>query len=100
TSLISLHDALSIYHYGIIVWQDFMYACSVYRLTDEFEQNVKQEAIDQIKRIRHHASLGIWCGNNEVEEAMEHWGWPKKADWRRDYIKLFEIILQIGRAHV
>ncbi|SFL53485.1 beta-mannosidase [Gracilibacillus orientalis] len=79
--------------YGIVVWQDFMYACSVYRLTDQFEQNVRQEAIDQIKRIRYHASLGIWCGNNEVEEAMEHWGWPKKADWRRDYIKLFEIIL-------
>ncbi|KAB8125598.1 glycoside hydrolase family 2 protein [Gracilibacillus oryzae] len=79
--------------YGLIVWQDFMYACSVYRLTEQFEQNVRQEAIDQIKRIRHHASLGIWCGNNEVEEAMEPWGWPKKADWRRDYIKLFEIIL-------
>ncbi|WP_163578852.1 beta-mannosidase [Gracilibacillus saliphilus] len=79
--------------YGIIVWQDFMFACSVYRLTEQFEQSVRQEAIDQIKRIRHHACLGIWCGNNEVEEAMEHWGWPKKADWRRDYIKLFEIIL-------
>ncbi len=79
--------------YGIIVWQDFMYACSVYRLTDEFKENAVQEAIDQIKRIRHHACLGIWCGNNEVEEAMEYWGWPKKADWRRDYIKLFEIIL-------
>ncbi|MFD2657352.1 beta-mannosidase [Gracilibacillus thailandensis] len=79
--------------YGIIVWQDFMFACSVYRLTEQFEQSVRQEAIDQVKRIRHHACLGIWCGNNEVEEAMEHWGWPKKADWRRDYIKLFEIIL-------
>ncbi len=79
--------------YGLIVWQDFMYACSVYRLTEEFEQNIREEAIDQIKRIRHHASLGIWCGNNEVEEAMEFWGWPKRSDWRRDYIKLFEIIL-------
>ncbi|MGN8647504.1 beta-mannosidase [Gracilibacillus sp. HCP3S3_G5_1] len=79
--------------YGIIVWQDFMFACSIYRLTEQFEQSVRQEAIDQIKRIRHHACLGIWCGNNEVEEAMEHWGWPKRADWRRDYIKLFEIIL-------
>lgn len=79
--------------YGLIVWQDFMYACSVYRQTEEFEQNIREEAIDQIKRIRHHASLGIWCGNNEVEEAMEFWGWPKRSDWRRDYIKLFEIIL-------
>ncbi|UOQ85042.1 beta-mannosidase [Gracilibacillus salinarum] len=79
--------------YGLVVWQDFMFACSVYRLTDSFEENVRQEAVDQIKRIRHHASLGIWCGNNEVEEAMEHWGWPKRSDWRRDYIKLFEIML-------
>ncbi|SER49235.1 beta-mannosidase [Gracilibacillus ureilyticus] len=79
--------------HGLIVWQDFMFACSVYRLTEHFTQNVQNEAIDQIKRIRHHASLGIWCGNNEVEEAMEHWGWPKKAEWRRDYIKLFEIML-------
>ncbi len=79
--------------YGIIVWQDFMYACSVYRLTKEFEDNAIKEAIDQITRLRHHACIGMWCGNNEVEEAMEYWGWPKKADWRRDYIKLFEIIL-------
>ncbi|GAA0290543.1 beta-mannosidase [Gracilibacillus halotolerans] len=78
---------------GILVWQDFMFACSVYPFTDSFVENVKQEAIDQIKRLRHHASLAIWCGNNEVEEAMEFWGWPKRADWRRDYIKLFEIIL-------
>lgn len=79
--------------YGLLVWQDFMFACSVYPGTDSFVDNVKQEAIDQIKRIRHHASLALWCGNNEVEEAMEFWGWPKRADWRRDYIKLFEIVL-------
>ncbi|WP_235988863.1 beta-mannosidase [Aquibacillus kalidii] len=79
--------------YGVVVWQDFMYACSVYELTEDFEENVKQEAIDNIKRIRHHASLGIWCGNNEVEEAMEYWGWPKDPSERRDYIKLFEFIL-------
>lgn len=79
--------------YGLVVWQDFMFACSVYELTETFEENVKQEAIDNIKRIRHHASLGIWCGNNEVEEAMEYWGWPKDPGHRRDYIKLFEIIL-------
>ncbi|SHM58238.1 beta-mannosidase [Gracilibacillus kekensis] len=79
---------------GIIVWQDFMFACSVYPMTEAFHQNVEQEAIDQIKRIRHHASLGIWCGNNEVEEAMEYWGWPDRKDWRDNYITLFEKTLK------
>jgi len=80
--------------YGLIVWQDFMFACSVYDLTKDFEATVKQEAIDNIKRIRHHASLGIWCGNNEVEEGWEYWGWPQTPKFRADYLKLFEIILR------
>ena len=80
--------------YGLIVWQDFMFACSVYDLTKDFEATVKQEAIDNIKRIRHHASLGMWCGNNEIEEGWEYWGWPQSAKFRADYLKLFEIILR------
>jgi len=79
--------------YGLIVWQDFMFACSVYDLSDGFERSVTQEVIDNIKRIRHHASLGLWCGNNEVESAWEDWGWPRHSKYRTDYIKLFEIIL-------
>ncbi|MEG0692391.1 MAG: glycoside hydrolase family 2 protein [Oscillospiraceae bacterium] len=81
--------------YGLIVWQDLMFACNVYNLTDEFEENIIAEAKDNVKRIRHHASLGLWCGNNEME-----WGW---RDWARldghrpkykaDYIKIFEMIL-------
>lgn len=76
--------------YGLIVWQDFMFACSIYELTESFEATVIQEAIDNVKRIRHHASLGIWCGNNEVEEAWENWGWPKDPKLRNDYMELFE----------
>ncbi|HJC44075.1 MAG TPA: glycoside hydrolase family 2 protein, partial [Candidatus Mediterraneibacter gallistercoris] len=49
---------------GLVVWQDFMFACSVYELTEEFEANIRQEFIDNITRLRHHASLGLWCGNN------------------------------------
>lgn len=79
--------------YGLIVWQDFMFACSVYDLTPEFEDTIKQEAIDNMKRIRHHASLGLWCGNNEVEEGWEHWGWPERSKFRTHYLKLFEIVL-------
>lgn len=82
--------------YGLIVWQDFMFACSVYDLTDEFKENIKQEAIDNIKRLRHHPSLGIWCGNNEVEEGWVHWGFektPNAPKLRTDYIKIFEVLL-------
>jgi beta-mannosidase len=53
--------------YGIIVWQDFMFACSIYPVDKEFIENVEQELADNIKRIRNHPSLGLWCGNNEVE---------------------------------
>ena len=79
---------------GIIVWQDFMFACSEYDLNDDFRKNVEQEVIDNMKRIRHHASLGIWCGNNEVEEAWVYWGIPGAGyKHKADYIKLFEFII-------
>ncbi|WP_078553183.1 beta-mannosidase [Bacillus alkalicellulosilyticus] len=78
---------------GLIVWQDFMFGCSVYNLSDDFKQSITQEAIDNIKRIRHHASLGLWCGNNEVEEAWVYWDFPKTPKHRTDYIKIFEVLL-------
>ena len=55
---------------GLIVWEDFMFACGVYDLTEEFEANIRAEFIDNVKRIRHHASLGLWCGNNEIEQFL------------------------------
>ena len=55
---------------GILVWQDFPFACAVYPYHEEFVDNVKEEAIQNIKRIRHHPSLALWCGNNEVEQLM------------------------------
>lgn len=79
--------------YGLIVWQDFMFACSEYALTQEFKETVVQEVVDNVKRIRHHASLGIWCGNNEVEEAWVYWGPPADPKHKGDYIKLFEFII-------
>ncbi|AOZ93124.1 glycoside hydrolase [Paenibacillus crassostreae] len=79
--------------YGLIVWQDFMFACAVYDMTDEFAANIKQEAIDNIRRLRHHASLGIWCGNNEIESAIVDWGFPKTEKMKEDYIKQFEVLL-------
>ncbi|MDR2057942.1 MAG: glycoside hydrolase family 2 protein [Dysgonamonadaceae bacterium] len=64
--------------YGILVWQDFMFACSVYPAEGEFLENVRHEAIDNIKRLRNHASIALWCGNNECLEAWFGWGWEKK----------------------
>lgn len=79
--------------YGLIVWQDLMYACAVYDMTEEFTDNIKKETIDNVKRIRHHASLGLWCGNNEMEMGWVYWDFPKTSKLRTDYIKQFEIIL-------
>lgn len=78
---------------GLLVWQDFMFACAVYNLTPEFEENIRAEFIDNIRRLRHHASLGLWCGNNEMEmfvESREYGCTPAQAS---DYIKMYEYIL-------
>ena len=55
--------------YGILIWQDFMFACSMYPGDNAFLDNVKQEAIDNVKRLRNHASIALWCGNNEIDAA-------------------------------
>lgn len=77
---------------GIIVWQDLMFACNVYDVTDAFLENCRQEIIDNVKRLRHHPSLGLWCGNNEIESGWNHWeSFQEQTMYlRADYIKLFE----------
>ena len=64
---------------GILVWQDFMFACSMYPGTSKFQSLVKQEVRQNVQRLRNHASLAVWCGNNENET-----GWFKK--WVMDGI--------------
>ena len=80
---------------GILVWQDFMFACSMYPGDKAFLDNVRHEAIDNVKRLRNHPSIVIWVGNNEIETAWAHWGWkdrlPNKI-WD-DYLKLFVRLL-------
>jgi len=79
---------------GLVVWQDFMFACAAYDVTPEFKENIRQEFIDNIKRIRHHASLGLWCGNNEMEwffEMKHHW--ITKHSEVRDYFIVFESLI-------
>ena len=70
--------------YGILVWQEFIFSCSAYPLYDpDFLENVRLEVVENVRRLRHRASLALWCGNNEME-----WGW---VDWnwnRSEYLDL------------
>lgn len=63
---------------GILVWQDFMFACTPYPHDPAFLKQVSEEVVYNIKRLRNHASLAMWCGNNEVGEGMKYWGWKRK----------------------
>nr|WP_320117401.1 glycoside hydrolase family 2 protein [uncultured Marinifilum sp.] len=65
---------------GILVWQDFMFACAMFPGNQEFLDNVKEEAKDNIKRLRNHPSIALWCGNNEILVAWNTWGWKKQAN--------------------
>lgn len=79
---------------GITVWQDFMFSCAAYpTFDDEFMANVKEEARQQIKRIRHHPSLALWCGNNELEQGLVGEAWTDTTMSWDDYKKLFDTML-------
>ena len=65
---------------GILVWQDFMFACAMFPGDEAFLENVRQEAIDNVKRLRNHPSIGLWCGNNEILAAWFGWGWKAKEE--------------------
>lgn len=84
---------------GVLVWQDFMYACAMYPGDDDFIANATQEAIEQVLRLRKHPSIALWCGNNENSEGWHRWGWQsglsdseKTAVWR-SYRVLFKEVL-------
>ncbi len=78
---------------GIIIWEDFMFACSAYRLTEKLEKTIRAEISDNIKRMRNHACIALWCGNNEIESMWEGWGIPKDDEAKADYVRLFEKII-------
>ena len=75
---------------GIYVWQDFMFAGSMYPADKLFMQNVKEEVRQQILRLRHHPCIVLWCGNNEIDEAWHNWGWQTQFNLHNeDSIKIW-----------
>jgi len=86
-----LYESESFYdlcdRYGILIWQDFIFACGVYPEDDDFAENVRIEAIENVRRIRHRASLALWCGNNEMEQGWVDWGWNKPAEATNQRLK-------------
>ncbi len=86
---------------GILVWQDFMFSCAMYPGDSAFMESVKQEAIDNVIRLRNHPSIALWCGNNEVDNGWKDWGWQKQLKYSKedslkvwnDYKALFHEIL-------
>ena len=65
---------------GILVWQDFLFACGNYPASTDFMENVKNEVDQQLTRVGHHASLALWAGNNEDYMVAERWGWDLDMD--------------------
>ena len=89
---------------GLLVWQDLMYACAFYDMTPEFDRSIRLETEQNIKRLRHHASLALICGNNEMEQFMcdalrttmqgdKYSYGPKEYHHYADYVKMFEYVL-------
>ena len=84
---------------GIVVWQDFMFGCTTYPHDSVFLSRVAAEVKYNIRRLRNHACLAMWCGNNEVLEGMENWGWSKRytpevfEDMKEGYRMLFQELL-------
>lgn len=77
---------------GILIWQDFMFACSLYPTNPEFLQSVKKEVAQQVRRLHHHPSVVIWAGNNENEAALKDNWYGSSSNYslyKSDYIKLY-----------
>ena len=85
--------------FGILIWQDFMFACAPYPHDPLFLQRVEAEAKYNIRRLRNHACLALWCGNNEIFEALRFWSWRQRLspemyeEKKKGYKILFEDLL-------
>lgn len=85
--------------YGILIWQDMMFACAMYPGDEQYLENVFREVIDNVKRLRNYASLALYCGNNENEIAWWQWGWKElysediQATYEKDLHNLFYVTI-------
>lgn len=86
---------------GMLIWQDFMFAGAMVPGDAVFEANVKEEAIEQVTRLGKHSCIALWCGNNEINEAWNNWGFKSEIQMKagvndkiwNDYLKIFDTIL-------
>ena len=86
---------------GILVWQDFMFAGSLYPDDVEFKENITAEVTENIERLRSHPCIALWCGNNEIEVAWKNWGWQDQYSYSvqdsieiwNNYISVFQELL-------
>lgn len=86
---------------GILVWQDFMFAGAMYPADDRFLRNVTTEVDEQVKRLRNHPCIALWCGNNEVEEAWFNWGWQKQLGMSaKDSLFIWEAYQKLFRQQI
>lgn len=92
---------------GIMVWQDFMFACSLYPTEGELLDNIRREAEDNVRRLRNHPSIAIWCGNNECLEAWYNWGLKRRYEkqgvadtiWRQYEALYHEVLPEVMAEH-
>jgi beta-mannosidase len=84
--------------FGLLIWQDFVFACGIYPEDDAFAENVRVEAVENVRRLRHRASLALWCGNNEMEQGWVDWKWnnpdqPVVQSLKSGYDRMFHHLL-------
>lgn len=78
---------------GLVVWQDMLFACALYAFTPEFRASIEAETRDNVRRLRHHACLALWCGNNEMEQAIVEWAIGESPEQRLEYLEVYESML-------
>ncbi len=85
---------------GILVWQDFMFACALYPDNRDFIRNIQIEAIQNVIRLRNHPCIALWCGNNEIDEGWKNWGWQKQYGYTaKDSAEILEKLPWYFRWH-
>ena len=91
---------------GILVWQDFMFACQTYEVDSAFLANIRQEAIDNVRRLRNHACMAVYTGNNEEQDVWFGWGGKKRyfdelgqgeRVWKMQHSIFYEVLPEVVR---